>query len=202
MGDYNREYYFIEKPKNSDHLPSLMPDINTENRRFRFEAQPMASPPLVFYNGWKDFNKINGIKDVAASFLFDGLDLLVRSNVREELLNYAVPYLDMHPAIYIDDREKWHENYWYLTFTERFDCWDRIKSIYEDGPVEIGGFKLYSIYTYSLNQEILDEIPLEKRLLFKMGGTLDAFIVCHESISNLFYTDDKCGSKLTLISDY
>ena len=32
------------------------------------------------------------------------------------------------------------------------------------------GFKLHSVYIHSLNEELLDEIPLEQRLLFKMGA--------------------------------
>ncbi|MET3134304.1 hypothetical protein AAKU55_004599 [Oxalobacteraceae bacterium GrIS 1.11] len=202
MNDYDKQYYFITIPKNSDHLPSLSPDLNTEDRRFRFEAQPLSSAPLVFHNGLKENNKKKNIQDIAADFLFDGSNFMVRSKVREALLDYDIPHLDMHPAIYIDDRDNWHEDYWYLTFTERFDCWDRTNSTYEDDPVEMGGFKLYGIYTHSLDKELLDKIPLNQRLLFKLGGTLSAFIVCHESISHLFYTGDQCGSKLTLISDY
>ncbi len=202
MNEYNKQYYFITLPKNSDHLPSLLPDLNTEDRRFRFEVQPMGSAPLVFHNAWKEDDKKDNVKDVAADFLFDGSNFMARTPVREALLNFNIHHLDMHPAIYIDDQGKWHEDYWYLTFTERFDCWDRNNSTYEDDPVEMGGFTLYGIYTYSLDKELLDRIPLENRLLFKIGGALSAFIVCHESISNLFYTGDNCGTKLTLISDY
>jgi hypothetical protein len=127
---------------------------------------------------------------------------MVCGRIRKELLQFDVPNLEMYPAIYIHDDGKWYEDYWYMAFTEKFDCWDRINSTYENEPLEIGGSKLYSMYTYSIDQELLDAISQERRLLFKIGGTQDGFIVCHESISNLFYAGDKCGTKITLISDY
>ncbi|MET3130291.1 hypothetical protein AAKU55_000544 [Oxalobacteraceae bacterium GrIS 1.11] len=203
MNAYDKQYYIIDKA-NDDSLPSLTPDTNTKDRRFRYEKQKMESPPLIFFNGAKEYQKKLDIAPIKTmpNILFSGSNLMVCSGIREEILSFNIPHLNMHPAIYIHDDGKWHEDYWYMTFTEQFDCWDRINSTYEDEPLEMGGFKLYSIYTYSLDQELLDKIPLEQRLLFKMGGTQDGDIVCHESISHLFYTGDTCGSKLTLISDY
>ncbi len=203
MGNYNSQYYFIQSADNDSH-PGLTADINTEDRRYSFEAQPMGSPPLVFFNGAKEYQEKMKIKtiEVPPKILFDGSNLMVPRKVREKLLQLDIPHLDMHPAIYIHDDGKWYEDYWYMTFTERFDCWDRTSSVYEEEPLEMGGFKLHSVYTYSLDQEFLAGIPLARRLLFKMGGTQDAYVVCHESISSLFYTSDTCGSKLTLLSDY
>ena len=66
----------------------------------------------------------------------------------------------------------------------------------------MGGFKLYNILNYSLNEELLDKIPLEKRLLFQMGGSLDAFFVCHQKLLGLFRGDGKNGAKLTPIHEY
>lgn len=43
----------------------------------------------------------------------------------------------------------------------------------------LGGFKLHGVYTYALDAVVLDKIPLNQRLLFKMGATLEAYIVCH-----------------------
>jgi len=39
-----------------------------------------------------------------------------------------------------------------------------------------------------LNEDMLGSIPLEERLLFKMGGALNAMLTCHESIKHLFET--------------
>jgi hypothetical protein len=201
MGKYDNDYYFVGKLKGREDLPSLTPDTNTEDRTFRYEEQPMASPPLVFFNGAAEYQKKLRVSVVKTPpiILFDGSNPLIPSRVREEFLKLDIPNMHMHPSVYIHDDKKWYEDYWYMTFTERFDCWDRKNSTYDEEPLEMGGFTMYSIYTYSLNEELLDKTPLEQRLLFQMGGTLPAMIVCHKSIMRMFINE---GTQLTKVSEY
>ena len=201
MNDYDQQYYFVRSADN-DSLPDLAPDVNTEDRDFRYQKQSVGSAPLVFINGAKEFQKKGRIPrmKVPPDILFDGSNLVVRSRIREALLEFDIDHLHMHPAIYIHDDGKWHEDYWYMTFTEHFDCWDRVNSDYEEEPLTMGGMDMYSVYEYSLNKELLDKIPLEKRLLFKMGGTQDGFIVCHRSLARLFI--DPIGVRLMATSEY
>jgi hypothetical protein len=204
MSDYNDDYFFIRKPKNNSLLPFLSPDENTEDRRYRFEAQPLGSPPLVFHNTWKEENLKKRVKSISPEVLFEGDDLVVSTAIREKLLLADIPELHMHPAIYIDDQEKWHEDYWFLTFTKWVDCWDRNTSTYEqdDPPVVLGGFELHQVYQYSFDPKVLDKIPMPGRLLFKLGGSLDGFIVCHKSLAGLFRANGKSGVELVGIRDY
>ena len=53
-----------------------------------------------------------------------------------------------------------------------------------------------------MNENILDEIPLEKRLLFKMGGTLDGYIACHQKLSRLFASEGDKGVDVVKIADF
>jgi hypothetical protein len=200
MKKYDDEYYFILRA-DDDRIPDLTPDTNTEDRTFRYEEQPMASPPLVFFNGAAEYQKKLRLPTmkVPPSVMLEGSNLMVPNQIREELLKLEIPNLHMHPSVYIHDDKKWYENYWYMTFTEMFDCWDRNNSTFKDRPLELGGFKLYSVYTYSLNEELLDKTPLEQRLLFKMGSTQDGMIVCHKSIMRMFINE---GTQLTKVSEY
>jgi hypothetical protein len=185
-------------------LPALTPDANTENRNFQFEEQPTSSPPLIFYNGAKEYNlkrKVKSMK-VAPDTLFAGSDVLVREVTREKLLELDIPHLHMHPAIYIHDDGNWYENYWYLTFTERMNCWDRTHSSYDPEPLKLGGYELYEIYTYSIDQALFDKTNIHERLLFKMGGTTEGLLVCHERLRKVFNQGEGSGAMLTLIADY
>jgi hypothetical protein len=204
MSKYDADYFFILKPLDDETLPFLMPDQNTEDRTFRYEAQPMGSPPLVFVNAWREEREKKGITSRTADILFEGDDLVVRNSIRERLLEQDLPGLHMHPAIYIDDNDKWHEDYWYLTFTDRVDCWDRSSSDYEQNrpPLRLGGFELFTVYTYSLDQKVLDQLPIKQRLLFKLGGSTDAFILCHKSLARIFSGNGSSGADLTPIGDY
>lgn len=202
MSKYDTEYFFILKAED-ERLPSLTADETTIERNYSFEAQPMGSPPLRFFNGAKEYDEKMKIRPLAEPprFLFNGTNVLAPARVREALLEAEVPNLSMHPAVYVHDNRKWYEDYWLLTFTQRFDCWDRATSTYEDEPLEMGGFKLFSIYTYSLDAELLNRTPLRERLLFKMGGSQDAFVVCHRSIASLFRGHEN-GVRMVAVSDY
>jgi hypothetical protein len=200
---YNDEYFFIRKP-DDERYPSLTPNEDTVARDFNFRAQSFGDPPFVFHNGWRDENKIQGVSEIIADILFVGSDMVVRTPIRDRLLDKSIPHLHMHPSIYIDDRGNWHEDYWYLAFTDRFDCWDREKSDYprDISPVRLGGMELYGIYSFSLNEKIIEKTELNKRLLFKMGGTLNAFSTCHKSLISIFRGDGKSGAELIKIADY
>ncbi len=161
----------------------------------------MHTKPLIFFNGASDFQKSNHIRpsDPAPDILFSGSDVLVKDEVRDKLLPLEIPNLAIQPAIYIDHKNNWHEDYWYLTFTELFDCWDRERSSYRPKPIDFDGVKIYNVRQYSLNDDLLDETPLESRRLFKMGGTLDGFVVVHVSIASWFGLS---GAVLVPIAEY
>lgn len=201
--DYDAQYFFV-MPEEDDRLPYLTPDTNTEDRRFSYMAQPAGSAPLVFHNGSKDYAQKLGIPSLATppGVLFSGSDPVVKMQIREALLPLDVPHLHMHPTVYIHDDGKWHEDYWYMTFTQRFDCWDRQRSDYEADPLEMGGMKLHSIYRFRLDHALLERTPLQERLLFKIGGSQDAFVVCHESIAGVFRRAVATGVMLMPIVDY
>lgn len=201
MTDYDSEYFFILKPKQSPKIPFLVPDQNTSGRRFRFEAQPMGSAPLVFTNANKDENKTAGIVAETPDVLFSGMSVLVRTPIRDKLLLADIPYLSMHPSIYIDDSDKWHEDYWFLTFTQEFDCWDREKSEFDDEPMKAGNAELFQVYSYRMNADLLAKTPLEERLLFKMGGDVHGYICCHKSLRGTFSAGGKSGAHFESLSD-
>lgn len=203
MRNYDDEYFFIEEVED-ERLPALLPDSNTEDRTFRFEAQPVGSPPLVFRNGAHDVQRRRRLSPLrpVPDVLFSGANLVVRTKIRDALLGINVPHLSMHPTVYIDEDNKWHEDFWYMTFTQTFDCWDRKSSDYKATPLTVGGAKLYSVYSYRLDADVLDQVPLEQRLLFKMGGTQDGYIVCHTTMTKHFSSALSKSLVFTRISDY
>ena len=200
MSKYNEQYYFIRRLKDNDAIPFLTPDENTAGRHYDYKAQPVGSAPLVFHNGFKERSLKKGIVGLVPDILFAGSDMVVKSAIRQKLLLVDIPRLHMHSAIYIDDKDNWHEDYWYLTFTDPFDCWDRETSEYDDeDDGDDDDDPSYEVYRFSLNTDLLDKTPLRDRLLFKMGGQTSEFAVCHESILSIFRAS---GAKIIPIRDY
>lgn len=203
MHNYDKEYFFVQQ-KDDDRLPSLTADEDTVDRHYSFEPQPVGSAPFMFFDGGADYDRKLGIVPIKElpDILFNGSNLLVRNHIRDALVALDLPGVHIHPAVFVDAYKNWHEDYWFLAFPERLDCWDREKSDFDDEPLELGGFKLHSVYAYALDVAVLDKIPLNHRLLFKMGGVLEAYIVCHQDIAAIFRGNGESGAKLVSIPDY
>jgi len=202
MNKYDDDYFFIRSDDENARLPALTPDINTSERRYAQQPAAPGSAPLIFTNSWKDEFAARRVKDEVADILFEGVNFIVRDHIRERLLPMEIPNLHMHPAVYIDDRGNWHEDFWFLAITNDLDCWDRTTSTYAKRQITIGSETLYSMYTYSLNSELLDRTPLAERLLFQMGGTLDGLVTCHKSLAGVFRGNGTNGARLQAITDY
>jgi hypothetical protein len=196
--NYNDEYFFIRKPSFDESLPQLLADDTTSMLGYSFEAL-RAGAPLIFTNALRERYTKKRIRENIGEVLFEGSELVVSGRIRSKLLDLNVPHLHPYPAIYIDDQERWHEDHWFLTFTERFDCWSRSESVFEGKPIEGAGMKLFDVMQYRLDKYLFDKTPLNKRLLFKMGGAIDAFITVHTSIAALFAAP---GVDLQKITDY
>jgi hypothetical protein len=199
MSKYDSQYYFILKDRN-ERMPEMTPDEDTSRKPYTSEILPLHTKPLIFHNGAFDYQKRHRVTpvDPPPDILFDGSDVLVKNALREKLLLLDIPNLAIQPAIYIDHKNNWHEDYWYLTFIELFDCWDRNTSTFNPEPHTFGGVR-HDVYTYSLNDELLDKTPLESRRLFKMGGTTEGMVVAHVSVAKYFRLS---GAVLVPIAEY
>lgn len=199
---FDDEYFFIRKNDSNPRLPSLQPDTSTAERHYWYQPQPRGSSPLVFINAWRSEFKEQGMEEELADILFEGVNFIVREPIRRALLKLEVPSLHMHPAVYIDDKDTPHEDYWYVAFSDMFDCWDRDKSTYLPEPVDIGGKRMYEMLTYSLNADLLGRTLLQNRLLFQIDQTTTDMIVCHRSVAEIFRQDGRSGARLQCIKDY
>lgn len=208
MSQFDNEYYFLLQPRDDDKdvdvLPFLTPDETTAKLPYQYAVLPLGSKPLVFVNGEKDANLKYGVSVIKTPppVLFAGNHPLVSGQIRDKLLRLELPNVAFQPAIFIDDWGKWHEDYWYLTFLERLDCWSRTDSEYErsEPPLELGGFELHQVYRFSLDDQILDKVNKTHRMLFQMGGTQEGFVVAHRSVAALF--GSTAGVQVLSIPDY
>ncbi|WOB11336.1 hypothetical protein [Piscinibacter gummiphilus] len=201
MSHFTEQYFIIQADWMNESVPFLRADDTTSMRDYQTEVLPLGAP-LVFTNGNRERNKKEGVKDVVANILFEGADIVVKASIREKLLEFDLKNVSLYPAIYIDGDEKWHEDYWYVTFTSKLDCWDRQASQFLGEPVELGGERLHEVLKFELNDKVLNEIPLKDRLLFKMGECMPDHVVAHESLLKVFRGGNLSGVKFVKLSEY
>lgn len=205
MSQFDDEYFLLQRSRD-ERLPFLQPTPDTAATNFRYEALQFGSKPLMFVNGIADLHKERGISPLRElpEILFSGTDLIVADRIRERLLTLQVPNLILQPSIYIDESNRWHENYWYMTFADRFDCWDRSTSDFEqdDPPIRLGGEELFDVYAFRLNEKLMRETPLDQRLLFKMGAVNPAPVIAHRSVASMLKPSENATLDLVRISDW
>ncbi len=176
MYNYNEQYYISMQPAGEDHI-FPMPDQKTADRNYEYLKLPIGEKPLFFSNSQLEIDAKKGIIRPLSDVLFDGNDLIVTDKIRDKLIHSSINGLQLYPAIYIDDNNQWHENYWHLCFYERLNCLDRQRSTL-DGDLS-PEFNT-EVEQFRLDENVLDKTPEEKRLLFKIGGTTMGYIFVHK----------------------
>mgnify|MGYP003302051561 FL=1 len=178
MSQYDNEYYVLKKI-DEDIYPSLTPLKETTSIRFN-RKMPEPGQILKFKNRWKDDNETAGINEDIGSVLFNGVDILVDEEIKEILSTESLHKVGYYPAIYISDEDVWIEDYQFVTILNRIDAWSREKSSYDKENVGINN--KYYLSKIVLDQSVLDEIPYEKRQLFKLDSSMVNLTLIHKDL--------------------
>lgn len=108
-------------------------------------------------------------------------------------------FICSHQYIYINDEGEWLDDYWFLTFYKTLDCWDSGRSVVDvfedDEDDDLGGIEpTIEVDKFVLESEVLDEIPKNERLLFKMGGNVSkSYVVVHQKVVDFFENNNISG---------
>ncbi|WP_199610817.1 imm11 family protein [Flocculibacter collagenilyticus] len=204
MSNYDDEYYIVLNDYNENTI-YLKPLKKTADRRYSYKKLTLGQEPLFFENGYKEEAIEKGISLPVTDVLMDGVTPVITTKLRDKIKHIDFKVMQLYPSVYIDDMEKWHENYWCMNFWEEVDYWDKEKSklsktsreALELDPDEI----IISIYKYVLDVEKLDKVPLAERLIFKMDRGM-GYIFIHQSIADILMAENPTGIKLVKVSDF
>lgn len=201
---YNDQYYICLSGYSAGSKHVIKPDLSTSSRDYYFKKPIVGEAPFVFLNARKD-------EDVKACNVWPltdvmnvGADLLVGEELCQKILKFPIDGVCLHPSIYIDDEDKWHDKYRFLTFFETLDCWDRNQSLIDvDERTLSSGIVLPAeVDKYYLDSTVLDCVAEEKRLLFKMGGASVEYIFAHKKIIDLFELADSVSVRFVKVADF
>ena len=167
MNKYNDDYYIMFMLPGDEQI-YVKPKFQTAKRKYHNEKLTIGGAPLFFENSYRDEDKNKWpITDV----LVDTSGFLAPQCLYDMIKRLEIQYLQLSPAVYVDDDDKYHEHFWYFGFYNETNCLDIVNSAiesvdYDDEDDE----QRLEVLKYSLNEEFLDLIEEEKRLMFKIGG--------------------------------
>ncbi|WJE08515.1 hypothetical protein [Pseudoalteromonas sp. JC3] len=203
--NYNAAYFIII-PRFNELAMYLKPLKKTARRNFDFERLEWGEEPLFFENAFKDEYQNLGRCCVLPDVSFYATIPILNDSIRNKLKFYNFSNVQLYPTVFIDDNNTYHENLWCMNFWEELDCLDREKSKFSKRAME--KLKLdpladgLSTYKYSLDSDVLDKIPEEERLIFKMGPDDMGYVFVHQKIADIFFEEKATGVNLVKVSDF
>ena len=205
MESYNDQYYIVLNDYHEDTL-YVGAKQKSADRRFGYKKLILGQEPLFFENDYKEEDIKVGKERSIPSVLIDASTPIVNSRIRDKLKFFDFVGMQLYPSVYIDDNGKYHENYWCMNFWEKLDCWDREKSVTEEfddeDMLEPDYLDDADIYKYYLDPKVLDKIPEEDRLIFKMSGGSMGYVFIHQKIADIFKAENATGVKLIKVADF
>ena len=183
------EYYIVDANDNGQY-PLL---VVTENEDYEFEEEMIENPEPMTYVLGEPVPK----KPVMADYHFSERSVISKK-IYDALVPKNIEGIQFIPAIITGKKDEIYEDYFYFHIYNYLSVMDKEKSIYKwmktanvANPIE----KLV------LNQKALEEIPLEKRLIFRLREN-DTFELFHKSIVDVIMATEPKGIQFTKVENW
>lgn len=201
MTNYNEQYYICAVPSGGDHL-FVGRQSKTASGRFWCEKPTDGGPPLYFHNSNKENDLVDGNRWPITEVLYCTKSILVKHVLYEKLKMHKPSGMTFHPAVYIDDEGEWHDDYLYLVFHEAGDWWDRDLSDVEEAATirSDGSVRPAWVEKFYLDENVLDKIPENNRLMFALGGATNRHVCFHKK--NVEILGEYQGVRFLKMSEY
>ena len=194
MKDYNEEYFYVKK-SGGEIYPSLSyaadggdytevdkaKPLDTTQKRIVCYASPVPPKPEL-----ADHHRLTQHAPVISERLKDVLESL---NLKE------VQFL---PAIILDNRHNEHEGFYIVHVYNEIKCLDRENSEWEEGFFDE---ERADVEKLVLDNEVLDQIPLEERLVFALWEQ-STHVLYHQSVVEKILEIAPTGLTIYRLSKY
>ena len=200
MANYNEQYYILfgDTSNGPSHLRPLQ---KTADRDYEYMQLNRSGGPAFFENAFDEEDKKTGEKhpildvmDAAGWFLFS-------NRLYQKMVTFDIQGMQLFPAVFIGDDKHFHEDYVLTNFYEKLDCLDVEESTIESTS-ESRGRVSHEVEKVRLSSKILDKIPEEHRLIFKIAKVDDAHIIIHQRIKDIIEKENATGAKFFRVDEY
>jgi len=200
MTNYNEQYYILFGDT-SNGASHLRPSSNTVDRSYTYVKLNLSGGPTFFYNSFAEEDKKAGIKHPILDVMDADGWFLFSNRLYQQMATFEINGMQLFPAVFIDDNKKYHENYFLTNFYEELDCLDVDKSNIRSKR-ERRNRITYNVKELFLSNEILDKIPEEQRLMFRIDKVGDGHILVHQKIKDIIEQENATGAKFFRVDQY
>ena len=188
--DTNEFEYYKVRRENNDNYPLLRADENVD---YEYEKNHIDNAEMMEYVIRRPIPK----KPIFVDYHKSPRSVISRK-IYEILKDLNLDYIQFIPATITVKNNETIDDYWYLHIFNHLKVMDLEKSVYDwmetiksANPIE----KLV------LNEKLLSEIPLEKRLIFKLEEN-HTFEIFHKSVVDAIMAANPEGIQFTKVEDY
>jgi hypothetical protein len=199
MKEYNDEYYIIFDD-NNEYQMDVKIHLKSSNRHFDYQKL-LPGEPLFFEPGFQERNERSNIVPRKTDMMSEGLSFIVSNPIHKILSECDLQGMQLYPSVIIEDDDSWDESYWYLNIWQDLDCWDRKMSIARPLKADMEERDTV-IKQYFLDSKVLDNIPEEKRLIFRMGEESNGYIFMHQKLVDIFRQNNFTGVRFFKVSEF
>jgi hypothetical protein len=162
------EYYRVDSTNDST-IPLLSSDAG--NPRYLYKDFPIEKPELMLFKFGKPIPKKPKMADYLSS-----PDPVISKKIFDVLVPLKIEGIQLLPARIRGKEEKIFTDYWAIHIYHRLKC---IDTKFSDCKIDDSG--LEHVKKLVLNKKILDDVPLNKRLVFRLKEDY-AYELFHASI--------------------
>lgn len=182
MSNYEDQYYLVDERYDGDtlYLSALQ---RTENRDYDFEEMRLGDEPLYFENAYKDKDIAAGKARPLMSAHMNMSYLIINDELRKKIDDGSIYQGKLYPSVIIDDKDQYHDEYWFFNIYGELDVLDCKESEIQDYDPDD---KRHNVAKYKLKKTVLDKIPEDQRLVFMMPNTETKITFVHQKVVEAF----------------
>ena len=201
MNKYDESYYLMFPDYDNEYNNRIKPTKTTANRHWYYEELVDGGAPVSFIPKNQNIN----VMDSGFELLFSGYDFVVTDKLKDSI-NLGLYGCKFYPALIQNSDASIIDNLWLLNIFKQLDCLDKKRSIFympEDGATDIEGLSICPhVHIFRFNEEVLDKIPENERLIFQMDKTTISYTFLHEKIVSKLKKHNVLGVKFYKISEF
>ncbi|MCG9597696.1 hypothetical protein L1D15_13300 [Vibrio sp. Isolate25] len=162
MNNYNDVYYLLKGVPFQEKFLELKASKNTGRRNHTFEKLDYGDGPAFFDNAYK-----GEVPFHLSDAQLDGIYPVVSEKIASVIKHFNIDGFQLFPAVIVDDDGEWHEEFYFFNFYRSLDCVDFQNSVVRNySPAKRNN----TVLQYQLDENVLDAIPEENRLMIKLAG--------------------------------